>query len=87
MTPRSPPPLQPSRAVKKRIVNRRRSTAGLGIGKMGEWMYDATVSSIDENVDARGHDSLRRRKRVLSSVGFTEEEKRCAGRDVTNVSF
>jgi hypothetical protein len=86
MTPRRPP--QPSRAVKKRIVNRRRSTNGLGIGKMGEWMYDAAVSSIDaENVDARGHDSLRRRKRVLSSVGFAEEDRRCVGRDVTNASF
>jgi hypothetical protein len=61
---------------------------GLGIGKMGEWMYDAAVSSVDaENVDARGHDSLRRRKRVLSSVGFVEEERRCPGRDVTNSSF
>jgi len=76
-------PSQPSRAVKKRIVNRQRSTNGLGIGKMGEWMYDAAVSSVD----ARGHDSLRRRKRVLSSVGFVEEERRCAGRDVTNASF
>ena len=82
-------PLQPSRAVKKRIVNRRRSTIGLGIEKMGEWMYDAAVSSVDaENVDARGNDSLRRRrKRVLSSVGFAEEERRCPGRDVTNSSF
>lgn len=85
MTSRPP---QPSRAVKKRIVNRRRSMIGLGIGKMGEWMYDAAVSSVDaENVDARGHDSLRRRKRVLSSVGFVEEERRCPGRDVTNSSF
>jgi hypothetical protein len=86
MTSRPP---QPSRAIKKRIVNRRRSVIGLGIGKMGEWMYDAAVSSVDaENVDARGHDSLRRRrKRVLSSVGLAEEERRCAGRDVTNASF
>jgi hypothetical protein len=84
MTPRPP---QPSRAVKKRIVNRRRSTNGLGIGKMGEWIYDAAVSSIDENVDTRGRDSLRRRKRVLSSVGFAEEERRCVGRDVTNASY
>lgn len=82
-------PPQPSRAIKKRIVNRRRSVIGLGIGKMGEWMYDAAVSSVDaENVDAKGHDSLRRRrKRVLSSVGLVEEERRCAGRDVTNASF
>lgn len=81
-------PPQPSRAVKRRIVNRRRSTNGLGIGKLGlgEWMYDAAVSSIDaENVDARG--SLRRRKRVLSSVGFAEEGRRCIIRDVTNTSF
>ena len=86
MTSRPP---QPSRAIKKRIVNRRRSVIGLGIGKMGEWMYDAAVSSVDaDNVDARGHDSLRRRrKRVLSSVGLAEEERRCAGRDVTNASF
>ena len=85
----APRPSQPPRAVKKRIVNRRRSTIGLGVGKMGEWMYDAAVSSIDaENVDARGHDSLRRRrKRVLSSVGFAEEERRSVGRDVTNASF
>ncbi|KAF8489896.1 hypothetical protein F5888DRAFT_1900700 [Russula emetica] len=81
-------PLQPSRAVKRRIVNRRRSTNGLGIGKLGEWMYDAAVSSIDaENVDARGQGSLRRRKRVISSVGFVEEERRCVIRDVTNASF
>ena len=40
-------------------------------------MYDAAVSSIDaENVDAGGYDLLRRRKRVLSSVGFAEEERR-----------
>ena len=81
-------PPQPSRAVKRRIVNRRRSTNGLGIGKLGEWMYDAAVSSIDaDNVDARGHGSQRRRKRVLSSVGFVEEERRCIIRDVTNASF
>ncbi|KAF8475374.1 hypothetical protein DFH94DRAFT_761100 [Russula ochroleuca] len=85
MTPRPP---QPSRAVKKRIVNRRRSTNALGIGKMGDWIYDAAVSSIDaENVDAKGRDSLRRRKRVLSSVEFAKEERRCVGRDVTNTSF
>lgn len=81
-------PPQPSRAVKKRIVNRRRSTTGLGVGKKGEWMYDAAVSSVDtENVNARGHDSLRRRKRVLSSMGFAEEERRPVGRDLTNASF
>ena len=81
-------PPHPSRAVKRRIVNRRRSTNGLGIGKLGEWMYDAAVSSIDaEIVDARGHGSLRRRKRVLSSVGFVEEERRCIICDVTNASF
>jgi hypothetical protein len=82
-------PPQPSRAVKRRIVNRRRSTNGLGIGKLGEWMYDAAVSSIDaDHVDARGgHGSLRRRKRVLSSVGFIEEERRYIIRDMTNASF
>jgi len=91
VTPSRPP--RSSRAVKKRIVNRRRSTNGLGgedvVGKMGEWMYDAAVSSVDaEQVDARGKDdSLRRRKRVLSSVEFVEEERRFVGRDVTNVSF
>jgi hypothetical protein len=86
MTARPPP--QPSRAVKRRIVNRRRSTNGLGIGKLGEWTYDAAVSSVDaENVDTRGHGSLRRRKRVLSSVAFAEEERRCIIRDVTNASF
>ncbi len=84
----APRPPQPSRAVKKRIVNRRRSTNGLGIGKLGEWTYDAAVSSIEaENVDARGYGSLRRRKRVLSSVGFAEEERRCVIRDVMNISF
>ena len=82
------PPPQSSRAVKRRIVNRRRSTNGLGIGKMGEWTYDAAVSSVDvENVDTRGHGSLRRRKRVLSSVAFAEEERRCVIRDVMNASF
>ena len=87
MTTRPPPPA-PSRAVKRRIVNRRRSTNGLGIGKLGEWTYDAAVSSVDvENVDTRGHGSLRRRKRVLSSVAFAEEERRCVIRDVTNASF
>ena len=85
MKPRA---LQPPRAVKKRIVNRRRSTNGLGIGKLGEWMYDVAVSSIDtENVDTRGNNSLRRHKRVLSSVGFAEEERRGVIRDVTNASF
>jgi hypothetical protein len=80
-------PPQPSRAVKKRIVNRRRSTSGLGVEKKAEWMYDAAVSSVDtENADARGHDSLRRRKRVLSSVDFAEE-RRPVGRDLTNVGF
>jgi hypothetical protein len=78
----------PSRAVKRRIVNRRRSTNGLGIGKLGEWTYDAAVSSVEgESVDARGHGSLRRRKRVLSTVAFVEEERRCIIRDVTNASF
>jgi hypothetical protein len=77
--------------VKKRIVNRRRSTNRLGgegvVGKMGEWRYDAAVSSVDaEHVDAREQESLRRRKRVLSSVGFIEE-RRFTGRNVTNVSF
>lgn len=82
------PVLAPSRAVKRRIVNRRRSTNGLGIGKLGEWTYDAAVSSVEgESVDARGHGSLRRRKRVLSSVAFVEEERRCIIRDVTNASF
>jgi hypothetical protein len=85
--PRPPPP---SRAVKKRIVNRRRSTNGLGegaVGKMGEWMYDSAVSSVDaEQADAKGQDSLRRRKRVFSSVGFAEEERRFAGRNVTNLN-
>ena len=88
----SRPPPQPSRAVKKRIVNRRRSTNGLGgedvVGKMGEWMYDAAVSSVDaEQVDDRGKDGSLRRKRVLSSIGFAEEERRFGGRDVTNVSL
>jgi hypothetical protein len=88
MTTARPPPQPSPRAVKRRIVNRRRSTNGLGIGKLGEWMYDAAVSSIDaDNVDARGHGSLRRRKRVLSTVGFVEEERRYIIRDVTNASF
>jgi hypothetical protein len=79
---------QSSRAVKKRIVNRRRSTNGLGVEKKGEWMYDAAVSSVDtENADARGHESLRRRKRVFSSVNFADEERRPVGRDLTNVGF
>jgi hypothetical protein len=86
-SPPPPPPPPSSRAVKKRIVNRRRSTNGLGVEKKGEWMYDAAVSSVDtENADARGHESLRRRKRVLSSVNFTEE-RRPVGRDLTNVGF
>jgi len=86
---RPAPPPPPSRAVKKRIVNRRRSTNGLGegmVGKMGEWTYDAAVSSVDaEQADARWQDSLRRRKRVFSSVGFAEE-RRFAGRNVTNLN-
>jgi hypothetical protein len=90
-TPSKPAPRPPpSRAVKKRIVNRRRSTNGLGegvVGKMGEWMYDAAVSSVDaEQADARGQDSLRRRKRVFSSVGFANEERRFTGRNVTNLN-
>jgi hypothetical protein len=89
-TPSRPaPPSRQSRAVKKRIVNRRRSTNGLGegmVGKMGEWTYDAAVSSVDaEQADARGQESLRRRKRVFSSVGFAEE-RRFTGRDVTNLN-
>ena len=88
ITTARPPPQPSPRAVKRRIVNRRRSTNGLGIGKLGEWMYDAAVSSIDaDNIDARGHGSLRRRKRVLSTVGFIEEERRYIIRDVTNASF
>ena len=79
---------QPSRAVKKRIVNRRRSTTGLGVETKGEWMYDAAVSSVDvEVVDARGHDSLRRRKRVLSSVNFGGEGEIFNGHSVTNVGI
>ena len=75
--PATPVRPQPSRAVKKRIVNRRRSTTGLGVETKGEWKYDAAVSSVDaEVVDARGYDSLRRRKRVLSSVGFGVESER-----------
>ncbi|KAH9987146.1 hypothetical protein BJV74DRAFT_796597 [Russula compacta] len=85
--PKPSKPSQPSRAVKKRIVNRRRSTNGLGVGKMGEWMYDVAVSSTDaDNADAKGNESVRRRKRVLSSVGFAEE-RRSVGCDVTNSSF
>ncbi len=69
--PATPVWSQPSRAVKKRIVNRRRSTTGLGVETKEEWMYDATASSVDaEGVDAKEYDSLRRRKRVISSVGF-----------------
>jgi len=48
--------------------------SGLGVGRLGEWMYDVAVSSIDaDNIDARGpgYESLRR-KRVLSSVGFED---------------
>jgi hypothetical protein len=86
--PATPVRPQPSRAVKKRIVNRRRSATGLGAETKGEWMYDAAVSSVDaEVVDARGYDSLRRRKRVLSSVGFGGEGERLNGHDVTNVSI
>lgn len=86
--PATPVRAQPSRAVKKRIVNRRRSTTGLGVETKGEWMYDAAVSSVDaEVVDARGYDSLRRRKRVLSSVGLGGEGERLNGRDVTNISI
>lgn len=82
--PASPIRPQTSRAVKKRIVNRRRSTTGLGVETKGEWMYDAAVSSVDaEVVDARGYDSLRRRKRVISSVGFGESG-RLDGQDVIN---
>jgi hypothetical protein len=85
--PATPVRPQPSRAVKKRIVNRRRSTTGLGVGTKGEWMYDAAVSSVDaEVVDARGYESLRRRKRVLSSVGFGESG-RLDGHDVTNTGI
>lgn len=80
--PKHSKPSQPSRAVKKRIVNRRRSTNGLGVGKMGEWMYDVAVSSTD----AKENESVRRRKRVLSSVGFAEE-RRSVGCNVTNSSF
>jgi hypothetical protein len=51
-------------------------------------MYDAAVSSVDaEVVDARGHDSLRRRKRVLSSVNFGGEGEKIDGHDVTNVGI
>ncbi|KAI9440768.1 hypothetical protein H4582DRAFT_2056058 [Lactarius indigo] len=79
---------QSSRAVKKRIVNRRRSMTGLGTETKGEWMYDAAVSSVDaEVVDARGYDSLRRRKRVLSSIGFGGEGGRLDGHDVANVGI
>jgi hypothetical protein len=50
-------------------------------------MYDAAVSFIDaENVDAGGYDLLRRRKRVLSSVGFAEEERRCHARTLRVMS-
>ena len=84
--PGAPVRSQPSRAVKKRIVNRRRSTTGLGVEMKGEWMYDAAVSSVDaEVVDARGYDSLRRRKRVRSSAGFGGE--RLDGQDVTNMGI
>jgi hypothetical protein len=86
--PATPVRAQPSRAVKKRIVNRRRSMTGLGAETKGEWMYDAAVSSVDaEVVDTRGYDSLRRRKRVLSSVDFGGEGERLNGHDVTNISI
>lgn len=86
--PATPVRPQPSRAVKKRIVNRRRSMTGLGVETKGEWMYDAAVSSVDaEVVDARGYDSLRRRKRVLSSVGFGGEGGRLDGHNVTNTGI
>ncbi|KAI9451921.1 hypothetical protein BJY52DRAFT_961563 [Lactarius psammicola] len=86
--PATPVRPQPSRAVKKRIVNRRRSTTGLGVGTKGEWMYDAAVSSVDgEVIDARGYDSLRRRKRVLSSVGFGGEGGRLDGQDGTKTGI
>ncbi len=86
--PATPVRPQPSRAVKKRIVNRRRSMTGLGVETKGEWMYDAAVSSVDaEVVNARGYDSLRRRKRVLSSVSFGEEGGRLDGHNVTNMGI
>ncbi|KAI0272740.1 hypothetical protein BC834DRAFT_858181 [Gloeopeniophorella convolvens] len=79
---------QPSRAVKRRIVNRRRSMNGPDLGQKGEWIYDAAVSSVDaELAEAKKQeDSLRRRKRVLSSAESVEDGRRLVGRDTANVA-
>ncbi|KAI0311865.1 hypothetical protein OF83DRAFT_1087406 [Amylostereum chailletii] len=69
----------PPRALKKRIVNRRRSVSGpfekAGEKAGGGWVYDAAVSSVDVDAAARRAAEEPRRKRVMSSVSFQEEEE------------
>ncbi|KAI0057198.1 hypothetical protein BV25DRAFT_1902787 [Artomyces pyxidatus] len=80
------------RALKKRIVNRRRSVSGPGLAPHGEgWIYDAAVSQVDVEAEMERKQGVRveerRRKRVFSSAGFEETERtqrRLVGRDLTN---
>ncbi|KAI0048736.1 hypothetical protein FA95DRAFT_1006909 [Auriscalpium vulgare] len=77
-------PQEAPRAVKKRIVNRRRSVSGPGSVKPDGWIYDAAVSSVDVEAQRKGMEE-RRRKRVFSSAGYDETEGRKVGlMDVTN---
>ncbi|VDC02985.1 unnamed protein product [Peniophora sp. CBMAI 1063] len=61
-------------ALKRRIVNRRRSSADPE-GKMSVpssgWVYEAEVSARQVGPQ----ESIRRRKRVVSSVAYSEEQK------------
>ncbi|VDC03376.1 unnamed protein product [Peniophora sp. CBMAI 1063] len=62
-------------ALKRRIVNRRRSAAEPELGKMNVqtsgWVYEAEVSRRQLGPQ----ESIRRRKRVVSSVAYSEEQK------------
>jgi hypothetical protein len=60
------------RAVKRRIVDRRRSlTAATAEG----WVYDARASAVEVEARDGERGTERRRKRVFSSVAFSEEQK------------
>ncbi|KAA1468900.1 hypothetical protein DENSPDRAFT_547787 [Dentipellis sp. KUC8613] len=72
-----------ARAVKKRIVDRRRSVSGPDAARADGWVYAAAASSFDTEAENERRElekciSERSRKRVVSSVGFGEMEKDAA---------
>ncbi|KAI0028318.1 hypothetical protein K488DRAFT_73853 [Vararia minispora EC-137] len=63
------------RAVKRRIVDRRRSLTITGEQRTGGWVYDARASAVETKPRDEDIEHERRRKRVGSSLAYSEEQK------------